>query len=130
MTYSSARGAVEDAGAGARARGMTVTNAMEDDSFSLTRGFRDSLTIHDWSDGKEQEERGHESTLGRRLFARAAVEPVPSLGEWIVFVVVVVVFGVYRDGVSNDGGWFRDVARAAHSPLCLAVVIRNVAVGG
>ena len=47
MTYSSARGAVEDAGAGARARGMTVTNAMEDDSFSLTRGFRDSLTIHD-----------------------------------------------------------------------------------
>ena len=29
MTYSSARGAVEDAGAGARARGMIVTNAMK-----------------------------------------------------------------------------------------------------
>lgn len=29
MTYSSARAAVEDAGAGARARGMIVTNAMD-----------------------------------------------------------------------------------------------------
>ena len=29
MTYSSARAAVEDAGAGARARGMIVTNAMK-----------------------------------------------------------------------------------------------------
>ena len=48
MTYSSARAAVEDAGARARARGMIVTSRDGTDARGALT-LRDSMRVHDWS---------------------------------------------------------------------------------